>query len=74
MDSRWCNPKVKLDIRFGGWSPADLGVVVDEGKVLSLFLGILFHRLFCHRAVCLKPAPHQDPALPIRKPPFSLLK
>jgi len=56
MDGRWCNPKVKLDVGFGGWSSVDFGVVVDEREVLPLFLGAWFHQRFHSGTLCPIPA------------------
>lgn len=44
MDCRRCHAKVRLNLRFRRWPPVDLGVVIDEGQVLALFLGgLLIH-------------------------------
>jgi len=41
MNRRWRHAKVALDVRFGRWTPVDLGVAVNEGQVLTLLLGRL---------------------------------
>lgn len=43
MDRWGRNLKVTLDVGFCGWSPVDFGVMVDEGEILALFLGIITH-------------------------------
>lgn len=45
MDDRRCDLKVSLHVRFGGRSPVDLRVRVDERQVLPLQF-----RVRCHRA------------------------
>jgi hypothetical protein len=44
MNGGRCGFEVVLHIALSGWVAVEFGVIVDEGKVLSLFHGVLgFH-------------------------------